>query len=170
MALHTKWSSGDQIWYDGTQEIFRIKNGTGGLVVGQSDEGVDFKFYGDTTGAYFHFDESADLVDFHNINTKYRAPASPTSTGANITLTSTSNRIQFIANATSGNSPVLLPASTSSNAGDQYTIFQTSTAGGEVIVYNGTTGGATVATIAATEGAIMISNGTVWRAIVGPET
>jgi len=192
MALHSKWSSGDLIFYDGTQDIMTIKNGTDGvefdvnITMGDGDP-INFGASDDiamswTTGGVFEVLPDAansdmylgstakplDVVNYGNI--KYRAPASPTSTGANITLTSTSNRVQFIANATTGDSPVLLPASTSSNAGDQYTIFQTSTGGGSVIVYNGATGGATVATIALTEGAIMISNGTVWRAIVGPET
>ncbi|MBA7583347.1 hypothetical protein ES708_25289 [subsurface metagenome] len=64
MALHTKWSSGDLIFYDGTQDIFTIKNSTGGILVGEDDEGVDVKFYGDTTGAYMLWDEDADGLVF----------------------------------------------------------------------------------------------------------
>jgi len=224
MALHSKWSSGDLIFYDGTQTVFTIQDDNEGLLIGEDGEGVDVKFFGDTTGAYILWDEDADALTFAGIdislgdadyinfgaepditmrwttggvfeilpaaadtdmylgstskpldivnygNITYRAPASQSASGGTVTLTSTSNRIQFISNGTTDNSLVALPVSTGSNAGDQYIIFQTSTGGGEITVSNGATGSTTVATIAATEGAIMISNGTVWRAIVGPET
>ena len=34
MALQTRWLDGDLIFYDGTQEIYRLKNGTEGIVDG----------------------------------------------------------------------------------------------------------------------------------------
>lgn len=309
MALHSKWSSGDLIFYDGTQIIFTIQDDSEGMLVGYDGNGVDFKFFGDTTGAYMLWDESEDdlvfaggaglnldggdilledtdflyfgdskdmsmnwttgsvfaviplvakadlhfgtatlpvdvkfwgttgsteymqwvstgphllfdkadvylgdtdfvkfgdsqditmnwttggvfeilpaaaasemylgstsypldMVNYGNIT--YRAPASPASTGAAVTLTSTSNRIQFISNATTDDTPVILPGATGAGtAGLHYTIFQTSTGGGDLIVYNSSSGGTTVATLSGAEGAVIISNGTVWRAIVGPET
>jgi len=164
MALHTKWSSGDLIFFDGTQEILRIKNGTDGLVVGESDEGVDLKFYGDTTGAYFHFDESADLVDFHNIKVTNQDPQAQTSTGANITLTSASNRIQFLTSTGAFN--IIVPTSSGAGvAGIEFKLFNTTT-GGDCTVCEGTTG-TVIATIGVGEGGIVISDNTEWRAILG---
>jgi len=164
MALHTRWSSGDLIFYDGTQEILRVKNGTGGLVIGEDDEGVDLKFYGDTTGAYFHFDESADLVDFHNIKVTNQDPQAQTSTGANIILTSASNRIQFL--TSTGAFKVIVPTSSGAGvAGIEFKILNST--GGAAAVYEGSTGGALVATIGTGEGGVVISDNTEWRAILG---
>jgi len=64
MALHTKWSSGDQIWYDGTQDIFTIKNSTGGILIGEDAGGVDAKFFGGTASAYMVWDASVDDLLF----------------------------------------------------------------------------------------------------------
>jgi len=165
MALHTKWSSGDLIFYDGTQDIFTIKNSTGGLVVGESGDGVDFKFYSGTTGAYFHFDESADLVDFHNINVTNQDPQAQTSsTGENITLSSTSNRIQFLT-STAANFYVEVPeASGAGVAGIEFKILNST--GGTCTVYEGSTDGDLITTIPAGEGGIVISDNAEWRAIV----
>lgn len=163
MALHTKWSSGDLIFFDGTQEIFRIKNSDEGIVAGESGEGVDLTFYGDTTGAYFHFDESADLVDFHNIKVTNQDPQAQTSTGANITLTSASNRIQFLTSTGAFN--LIVPTSSGAGvAGIEFKLFNTT--GGACSVCEGTTG-TVIATIGTGEGGIVISDNTEWRAILG---
>lgn len=163
MALHTKWSSGDLIFFDGTQEIFRIKNSDEGIVAGESGEGVDLTFHGDTTGAYFHFDESADLVDFHNIKVTNQDPQAQTSTGANITLTSASNRIQFLTSTGAFN--LIVPTSSGAGvAGIEFKLFNTT--GGACSVCEGTTG-TVIATIGTGEGGIVISDNTEWRAILG---
>lgn len=59
-SLHSKWSSGDLIFYDGTQDIFTIKDGTDGILFGEDDLGVDVKFFGASTTAYILWDESGD--------------------------------------------------------------------------------------------------------------
>lgn len=64
MALHGKWSSGNLVFYDGTQDIFTIKKGTGGLVFGEDNLGIDLKLYGATTGAYAFWDETNDKLIF----------------------------------------------------------------------------------------------------------
>lgn len=218
MALHTKWSSGDLIFYDGTQDIFRIKNSTGGMIVGESDEGVDFKFFGDTTGAYALWDESADAMKFVGAdvilgdtdyvkfgnapditmawdesqfvilpaaansdmhfgstgkpldvvnygNITYRDPQAQDTTGLDtVTLTSTSNRIQFL--DSTGNFIVVVPTSSGAGiAGMEFKIFNKST--GTISVKEGTSGGSAVASITKGEGAILISDNTEWKAILG---
>jgi hypothetical protein len=227
MALHVKWSSGDQIWYDGTQEIMRVQDDDEGIIFGMDDEGVDVKFFGDTTGAHMLWDESDDALEFEGGasiemddgditlgdkdyvkfgdapdvtmrwtsggvfellpaaaftdmnfgstdkpldivnygNIRYRAPAAVTSTGtATITLTSTSNRIQFLDAA--GNFLLIVPTSSGAGvAGMQFTIFNCST--GTISVQEGSSGGTAVATITKDEGAILVSNSTDWKAIIG---
>ena len=64
MALRVRWSSGNQIWYDGTQIIFTVRDDDEGLLVGYDGNGVDFKFYGDSTGAYMLWDEGGDKLYF----------------------------------------------------------------------------------------------------------
>lgn len=64
MALHSKWSSGDLIFYDGTQDIFTIKNGADGLEVGAGSSGVPFKFYGNTASAFMNWDSTGDRLVF----------------------------------------------------------------------------------------------------------
>jgi len=64
MALHSKWSSGDLIFYDGTQTVFTIQDDSEGILFGEDDEGVDVKFFGDTTGAYILWDEDVDDLLF----------------------------------------------------------------------------------------------------------
>jgi len=68
MALHSKWSSGDLIFYDGTQNVFTIQDDNEGLLIGEDGEGVDVKFFGDTTGAYILWDEDADALTFAGID------------------------------------------------------------------------------------------------------
>jgi hypothetical protein len=133
MALHSKWSSGHLIFYDGTDDIFEIKNGTDG-------------------------------VEFHQAVT-YPDPEDQTTTGGagTITLTATSNRIQFV--DTSGDAITMeLPGSTS-NPGLEFKIFKSTSSGVLTVVDAVTTG--TIVTIGASEGAICVCNGTVWRGIVG---
>jgi len=64
MALHSKWSSGDLIFYDGLQNILTIKSGTDGLEFGADSSGADIKFFGDTTSAYMGWDASNDELVF----------------------------------------------------------------------------------------------------------
>jgi len=64
MALYVKWSSGDQIWYDGTQHVLTIKSGTDGLEIGEDDYGVPFKFYGATANAFMNWNSTGDRLDF----------------------------------------------------------------------------------------------------------
>jgi len=171
MALHSRWSSGDLIFYDGTQDIFRIKNGTGGIVVGKDDEGVDLKFYGETTGAYFHFDESGDLIDFHNIKITNQAPTTVATTGGitTIELEETDNRFQFI--DTTGANNILLPSATGATAiGIQYFIANTSTGANTLSVYDDTSGGTLVAQIAQNNTGILVNDGNIWRGIVAETT
>ncbi|MBA7515701.1 hypothetical protein ES705_07744 [subsurface metagenome] len=166
MALNTKWASGNLIFYDGTQDIFTIKKSTGGILVGESGEGIDFTMYGETTGAYFHFDESADLVDFHNIKITNQAPNTVESTST-MTLTSTSNRFQFV--DTTGALDVKLPlALAKGSIGIQYFIANTSTA--TLTIYDGYTTGDVVAEISQYESGILVNDGNVWRGIVATAT
>lgn len=161
--IHSRWSSGDLIFYDGTQDIMTIKDDTDGIIFGEDDEGVDVVFFGDTTGCYLEFDESADLLNFKNIKITYQDPNTETSTGATITLTSASNRIQFLTSTGAFN--VLLPPSSGSNAGIEFKIFNST--GGTCGVYNGSSGNGALATLNLYEGAIFFSDGSNWRSILG---
>lgn len=171
MALHSRWSSGDLIFYDGTQDIFRVKNGTGGIVVGEDDEGVDLKFYGETTGAYFHFDESGDLIDFHNIKITNQAPNTVDTTGGIVTttLTATSNRFQFV--DTSGATNVVLPSATGATAiGIQYFIANTSTGANALTVYDSSSGGSIIGVIDQYETILLVNDGNIWRGVAATAT
>ncbi len=64
MALHSKWTSGDLTFYDGTQDVFKIKDNDEGVIFGEDDEGVDVKFYGETSSGYMLWDESEDDLLF----------------------------------------------------------------------------------------------------------
>ena len=162
--IHSRWSGGDLIFYDGTQDIITIKDDTDGVIFGEDDEGVDVTFYGDTTGAYLLFDESADLLNFHNINITYATPESQTSTGANISLLVTSNRMQFL--TSTGDYHVLLPASSGTGvAGCEFKIFNST--GGTATIYEATTGGSLVATLVPGKGGIVASNAADWWVILG---
>ena len=162
--IHSRWSGGDLIFYDGTQDIITIKDDTDGVIFGEDDEGVDVTFYGDTTGAYLLFDESADLLNFHNINITYATPESQTSTGANISLLVTSNRMQFL--TSTGDFHVIVPSSSGAGvAGCEFKIFNST--GGIATVYEGTTGGTLVATFGIGGGGIIASNATDWWDITG---
>jgi hypothetical protein len=123
MALHSKWSSGHLIFYDGTNDIFEIKNGTDG-------------------------------VEFHQAVT-YPDPTTSTSSGT-ITLTSTSNRIQFLSSTAART--VILPAS-SGVPGAEFKIFNVSSSGYDyTIVQTGSTG-TTLAVVGQGEGGIFVSDG-----------
>jgi len=171
MAVHSKWSDGDLIFYDGTQEIFRIKDDTGGVVIGEDDEGVDFKIYGDTTGAYVEFDESADLLNFNNIKVTNQAPTTVATTGGIVTttLTASSNRFQFV--DTTGATNLVLPSTTGATAlGIQYFIANTSTGSNDITVYDASTGGDLIGIIGQYESGMFVSNGALWRGIVATST
>jgi len=62
--IHSRWSSGDLIFYDGTQDIMTIKDDADGIIFGEDDDGVDIKFFGDTTGAYMLWDADTDDLKF----------------------------------------------------------------------------------------------------------
>ena len=168
--IHSRWYQGDLIFYDGTQDIMTIKDDTDGIIFGESGEGVDVKIYGETTGAYFLFDESADLVDFHNIKITYQEPNTVGATGTIVTttLTSTSNRFQFV--DTSGATNVLLPTASGEEAvGIQFFIANTST--DTLTVYSGTSsGGSVVGIIDQYETGILVNDGHVWKGIVATAT
>ena len=164
MALHSKWSSGDLIFYDGTQTIFTIKDNDEGLEIAEDGEGVDVKFYGDTTGAYLHFDESADLLDFNNIKITYSTPEALSSTGDAQTLTAASNRTQFLTSTGAFN--LFVPASSGAGvAGIQFNVFNST--GGACSIYEASTGGTLLVALGAGEGAVLASNATEWRCIIG---
>lgn len=162
MALHVKWSSGDQIWYDGTQTVFTIQDDDEGMLVGKDGDSVDFKFFGATTGAYMLFDESADLVDFHNINITYADPVTTVTTGSTgtLTLTATSNRMQFVSHGTGETTKLTLPA-IADCVGIEFKIANTSASGAVTVL---TTGAATVATVAISKAAYVFSDGVSWGA------
>jgi len=141
MAIHSKWSSGHLIFYDGTTQIMEIKNGS---------DGVDFPQGISSTGGFTG-------------NVTYPTPATTTGATGNITLTSTSNRVQFVGTTSSGIN-LYLPGSTS-NAGKEFKIFVSSSTGA-VLVKDAVTSG-TIVTLGANEGAICVSNGTTWRGFVG---
>lgn len=64
MTVHVKWSSGDQIWYDGSQTILTVKNKSQGLEVGEDSSGVPFKFFGNTASAFMNWDSVNDELVF----------------------------------------------------------------------------------------------------------
>jgi len=64
MALHSKWSSGDLIFYDGTQNILTIKNKSQGLEVGEDSSGIPFKFFGNTASAFMNWNSASDKLEF----------------------------------------------------------------------------------------------------------
>lgn len=202
MALHTKWSSGDLIFYDGTQDIFTIKNSTGGLVVGESGLGIDFTFYGATTGKTIVWDESEDELDITAtvemqttnkiqfgttgsyihastgsqldivttgtlyLNGEVTYPDPYTSGSSGVTLTATSNRIQFLdpgttGGGTTGGNMIHLPAEAGS-AGIIFYLVNTSTASGEdFLVVDDSTGA--ICVLANKEAAFVICDGTSWN-------
>jgi hypothetical protein len=60
MSLHSEWINGDLVFYDGTQTIIKLPKAGNVFEFGEDDEGIDVKFYGETTGNYVLYDESAD--------------------------------------------------------------------------------------------------------------
>lgn len=145
MALHSRWTTGGLEFYDGTQTVCVIPKTSETFEFGEQGEGIDIKMYGDTTGAYFHFDESADLVDFHNIDVNYRSPDIVLTTGDTLTLGTTSNRIQFITSSTNVDRNIILPPTTDAggiifyitncNTTGQFAIFDGTTADANILSY-----------------------------------
>jgi len=169
--IHSRWSGGDLIFYDGTQDIFTIKDDEGGIEFGEDDDGIDIKFYGATASAYLEFDESADLLNFNNIKVTNQAPASVATTGgiSTTTLAITDNRFQFV--DTSGATCLVLPSTTGGTAnGIQYFIANASTGAYDIVVYDTTTGGDIVGVIGQYESGIFVTNGALWRGIVATST
>ena len=148
--IHSRWSGGDLIFYDGTQEIFRIKDNTDGVIFGESDAEVPIKLYGEVT---------------------YQTPTTVETTGGIVTttLTADSNRFQFV--DTSGATCLVLPSTTGATAiGIQYFIANTSTGGNNITVYDNTTGGDVVGVIGQYESGMFVNNGALWRGIVATST
>lgn len=143
MALHTKWSSGDLIFYDGTQDILTIKNGTGGIIVGESTGEVPITLYGDVT---------------------FQDPTTTNSTGAE-TLTTASNRTQFV--DTCGESVTYTLPAIASCAGIEFKFINFST-GGVLTINN--TGASAVAEITAGGVGYLLCDGTNWGALAGGST
>lgn len=133
MALNGKWLDGDLVFFDGSQEVYRLKNGTEGIVVGT--------------------------------NMTYPDPTTATTTGT-ITLTTVSNRIQFLDPNTATNRTVTL-SPTADSAGIKFDIFNTGTSGDLLVK---TTGASTVVTITQNEGAMVACDGSNWYGMVGANT
>ena len=158
MAIHSKWSSGCLVFYDGSTSILTIKNSSSGIVFHQavtSSGGMT----GDVTG---------DLAG----NITYPDPATVAATG-NITLTSTSNRIQFIKVSTgaTGGVILILPATAAGNTGIEFKVFNNTTGGDYPVTAKlAVATGATVATLQQQEGASLVSDGTNWAGLVGSNT
>jgi len=218
--IHSRWSGGDLIFYDGTQDIMTIKDDTDGIEFGVDSSGADVKFFGDTANAYMEWDASNgelvfDLADIALGNTDfimfgdsdnltmnfdgtqfvltpassgldmhfgsaakpldvvnygditYRTPQSQTSSsGHTITLNVASNRIQFLNSTGIGGFNVIVPSSSGTGvAGIEFKIFNSSS--GDIPVYENSTGVSAFATIGAGEGAIVCSNATDWKSIIG---
>lgn len=138
MALHVKWSSGDQIWFDGTQEIFRIKDNTDGLVVGTTGAGVPFQFHGNVT---------------------YNEPTTTNST-SDVTLTTTSSRMQFV-DSCGEDVTWTLPA-IADCVGIEFKIVNGST--GAITVED--TGSACIAVVDDDETGYLLCDGATWGAMV----
>ena len=143
MALHTRWSSGDLIFYDGTQDILTIKNGTDGIIVGESTGEVPITLYGDVT---------------------FQDPTTTNSTGG-VTLTTTSNRTQFV--DTCGESVTWVLPAIADCAGIEFKFINFSS-GGVLTVDD--TGGSAVAEVSASGSAYLLCDGTNWGAIAGGST
>jgi len=144
MALHSRWSSGDLIFYDGTQEILRIKNGTGGIVVGTTGAEVPITLYGNIT---------------------YTDPRTISSTG-NITLTTTSSRTQFVDSC--GQAVTWALPAEADAAGIEFKIVNFST-GGAITVNDDSSG--CIAVVDADEVGYLLCDGVTWGAMVnGPST
>lgn len=58
--IHSRWSGGDLIFYDSTQDIMTIKDNADGIEFGVDNDGVDVLFYGDTASAYMEWDADTD--------------------------------------------------------------------------------------------------------------
>jgi len=141
MALSAKWLDGDLIFYDGIQEVYRIKNSTEGIVVGTTGAGVPSQFHGEMT---------------------YPDPNTATTTGT-VALTTTSNRIQFLNPGTTGSRTITL-SPTATSAGIEFRIFNTGTSGDLAVK---TTGDSTIITIGINEGGIATCDGSNWYGMVG---
>jgi len=160
MGLHSKWTTGGLEFFQTgtTYNAFTIPVSGHPFQFGQQGEGFDVYFYGDTTSSYLRFNSSGGLVEYNGINITNAAPNLTHSTGVGttgmVTLTTLSNRRQFLGPTTGlGNVMVKLPA-TSESQGIDFLIWNTWTSGGgesatgaPVIVVTTTGMGATTGTI-----------------------
>jgi len=140
MALSAKWLDGDLIFYDGIQEVYRIKNSTEGVVVGESDAEVPVTLYGDVTN---------------------QAPTITNSTSAGI-LTTASNRTQFVDSC--GESITYTLPAIADCKGIEFKIVNFSTAGDITI---NDTGAACIAVVSFDEVGYLLCDGATWGAMVG---
>ena len=99
----------------------------------------------------------------------YPDPNTATST-ANITLTTDSNRVQFLNVTATGGISLILPTPAAANAGVEFKVFNTSTSDYAITAKSGSTTGSTVVTIQYNEGAVLISDGSNWKGLVGANT
>lgn len=83
MALNAKWLDGDLVFYDGTQEVYRLKNGTEGIVDGTSLTWPDPTTT--TTTGTITLTVTSNRIQFLDPNTASRTVTlSPTATSAGI--------------------------------------------------------------------------------------
>lgn len=144
MALSAKWLNGDLIFYDGTQEVYRIKKSTNGVIVGESDAEVPVTLYGDVT---------------------FQDPTTTNSTG-DVTLTTTSNRTQFVDSCGASITWTLPPIADC--AGIEFKIVNFST-GGDITIND--TGASCIAVVNYDEVGYLLCDGVTWGAMVsGPST
>jgi len=142
--IHSRWSNGDLIFYDDTQDIFTIKDDTGGIIIGESGAEVPITFYGDITN---------------------QEPTTTNSSG-DVTLTTASNRTQFVDSC--GESVTYTLPAIADCAGIEFKICNFSTAG-DVSVND--TGNDLIAVVAFDEVGYLLCNGVTWGAMVaGPST
>ncbi len=222
MALHSRWSSGDLVFYDGTQDIFTIKNKSQGLEIGKDTSGVPLKFYGDAASAFMNWNSTGDRLDFDladikmgdtdNVyfgdandmgvawdatrfvftaavansdiffgstglpidivnygNITYRDPSTPSASTGTLTLTTASERIQFLdpGSTHSGIYKTVVLPDTTGSAGVEFRFFNVgtgSTAGGLDVQSTGTD---TVLLIEEGCGGIAVCDGTTWLGFQG---
>ena len=164
MALHSKWSSGHLIFYDGTTNIMEIKNSTDGVDFPQGisttgDLGISGGITVAETATFSSGVTFSGNITYPDPDTTALSTAGET-TG---TLTSTSNRIQFFTGSTTARNVIVAQAT--GMAGIEFKIFSSSSTG--VITVKEAVASGTIVTLAANKGAIIVSDGTNWRGMVG---
>lgn len=107
-----------------------------------------------------------DVINYGNVT--YRDPASALgTTGVTITLTSTSNRIQFLNCTTSGTTTLVLPATTGATAGFEFKIFNNTASSGTLAIVDGTSGGTAICSLTQDRSALIMNDGVSYEAMRG---